>query len=180
MDHAKEYYTYKVFRNGNVMKKSGKGFIKPYKEISGYMSVTLMINGFRKRIYVHRLVAMVYLDNAKTLPSINHKDGNKSNNNIDNLEWVTQSDNLKHAIKTGLLKTVFSPDNQPKIRKHISVDQFTKDGVFIKKHHSIVGASRETGIRAQNINATCVGRGKSAGGFIWKYSDKKLKKVSLK
>lgn len=176
MDHAKEYYTYKVFPNGNVMKKSGEGFIKPHKEISGYMSVTLMINGSRKRIYVHRLVAMVYLDNAKKLPSINHKDGNKSNNNIDNLEWTNQSDNLKHAVKTGLLKTVFSSDNQPKIRKHISVDQFTKDGVFIKTHYSIVDASRETGIKAQGINATCVGREKSAGGFIWKYSDKNGKR----
>ena len=65
---------------------------------TGYKMVKLTINGKNKGYAVHRLVAQTFLENPKKLPIVNHKDGNKTNNNIENLEWVTQSQNRNHAI----------------------------------------------------------------------------------
>ena len=72
---------------------------------TGYKMVRLTINGKRKGYAVHRLVAQTFLDNSKNLPVVNHKDGDKTNNKVENLEWVTQSQNRRHAVKqlkTGL------------------------------------------------------------------------------
>jgi len=68
----------------------------------GYLRVTLAKNGVNKRFAVHRLVAMAFIPNPENKPAINHKDGNKKNNHYSNLEWCTNSENNKHAHKTGL------------------------------------------------------------------------------
>lgn len=69
-----------------------------------YLSVTLFKDGRRYRFLVHRLVAEVFIPNLESKPQVNHKDGNRSNNSIDNLEWVTASENSQHALATGLAK----------------------------------------------------------------------------
>ena len=71
----------------------------------GYQDIQLSKEGESKMFLVHRLVAETFLDNPENLPIVNHIDGNKSNNNIGNLEWVSNSDNINHAISTGLRKT---------------------------------------------------------------------------
>lgn len=68
----------------------------------GYLSVEFIKDGKRKRFKVHRLVAMEFIPNPLNRTEINHIDGNKSNNSVENLEWSTRSDNLKHAYATGL------------------------------------------------------------------------------
>ena len=70
----------------------------------GYKQVQIMRNNKRYTRYVHRLVAECYLNNPENLPEINHKDGNKANNAVDNLEWCNRSQNQRHAYKTGLIK----------------------------------------------------------------------------
>ncbi len=70
-----------------------------------YLTITLSKSGKVKTCLVHRLVAIHFLGNNQDLPCINHKDGNKSNNHISNLEWITQQDNIKHSIKNGLTKS---------------------------------------------------------------------------
>lgn len=69
-----------------------------------YMSVMFKVMGNHKRLTVHSLVANAFLENINNLPEVNHKDGNKSNNHVDNLEWVSKSENCNHAIITGLRK----------------------------------------------------------------------------
>jgi len=71
----------------------------------GYSQVTLSKEGNIKTLMIHRLVGTAFLENNRNLPEINHKDGNKKNNRLDNLEWVTSSDNHNHAYKTGLRPT---------------------------------------------------------------------------
>ena len=71
---------------------------------NGYVYQMLYKNGKEKLLRVHRLVAMAFLPNPNNLPQVNHKDGNKQNNSVDNLEWCEQSYNMKHAFKTGLEK----------------------------------------------------------------------------
>lgn len=71
----------------------------------GYPTVIVMVNGIQKNMVVHRLIAKAFICNPDNLPEVNHKDGNKLNNSVTNLEWVSKSDNRKHAFRIGLQKT---------------------------------------------------------------------------
>ena len=77
--------------------------INPWLNNNGYRYVTLNLEGTRKNYRVHRLVAEKFIPNPNNLPQVNHKDGNKQNNEIDNLEWCDSSYNVQHAIKQGLI-----------------------------------------------------------------------------
>ena len=77
--------------------------INPWLNNNGYRYVTLNLEGTRKNYRVHRLVAEKFIPNPNNLPQVNHKDGNKQNNKIDNLEWCDSSYNVQHAIKQGLI-----------------------------------------------------------------------------
>ena len=87
--------------------RSWKGkVLNPDIAPNGYYRVTLAVKGKKKQFYVHRLIATHFIENPKNLPQINHIDGNKLNNSIDNLEWVTVQDNTIHAYKNGLINHV--------------------------------------------------------------------------
>ena len=88
-------------KDGRIAKLKGKSKTL-YKGKVGYFVVTLLTNGEQTLNYVHRLVAEHFLDNVDGKNVINHKDGNKLNNNTNNLEWCTQSENNYHALNTGL------------------------------------------------------------------------------
>ena len=79
--------------------------LKPFDNGEGYLTISLSSNGHRKNFYIHRLVAMKFIDNPNLLPEVNHKDGNKKNNSVSNLEWVSRKESVHHAIKTGLTPT---------------------------------------------------------------------------
>ena len=86
-----------------------KGRVLTLKRTGNYRGVSLFLDGTNRRFYVHRLVAQAFIPNPSNLPEVNHKDGNKLNNCVSNLEWVTRSDNAQHAWKTGLLKSPNPP-----------------------------------------------------------------------
>ena len=86
-------------------KKNKKGkWLNPTDNGTGYKIVSLTVNKKRKNQYVHRLVATAFIENTKGKKEVNHIDGNKSNNNVSNLEWVTSKENKKHARENGLTK----------------------------------------------------------------------------
>ena len=99
---------YLVSNQGNIKSLPRNGTCKQPKNLKmhlgnrGYYVVTLSKNNIRKKFLVHRIVASAFIDNPKNLPQINHKDGNKINNNIENLEWITPYDNIRHSIETHL------------------------------------------------------------------------------
>lgn len=161
-----EYYNaiYKI-----KMKRIQKEKILNYnKNNRGYLQVSLTKNGKRKTYTVHRLVAKAFLPNLKNKKQINHIDGNKKNNSVDNLESVTPKENIKHAYRTGLKK----PYNMRK------VNQYDLQGNFIKQWNSITDFLKENSLNLKNSNITtcCKGRRKNAYGFIWKYADEELQK----
>ena len=100
----KEYKSsgYIVSNTGLVKNKHGK-LIKPVaSKIYKYLSYHLSYSGIKKNVFIHRLVAEVFIDNPEKKPQVNHKDGNKLNNNASNLEWVTQNENVQHMYDLGL------------------------------------------------------------------------------
>ena len=93
---------YAVTKDGRIYSYYLKGFLSPKTDKDGYLVVCLHKNGQKKYFQVHRLIAETYISNPDNLETVNHKDGVKNNNNINNLEWCSFSDNLKHAYKIGL------------------------------------------------------------------------------
>ena len=93
------YENYEIDENGNVYNVCSKKFLKGSIGENGYRYYRLSKNNHKKMFYTHRLVAEYFLLNPDNLPVVNHKDGNKLNNNVNNLEWVSYSDNTKHWHK---------------------------------------------------------------------------------
>lgn len=94
---------YEIDDCGVIKNKTTGKILKPIKKMNGYSAVTLYKKGTKPRqMLVHRLIAIHYIQNPDNKKEINHKDGNKLNSNIDNLEWATSSENNLHAIRSGL------------------------------------------------------------------------------
>lgn len=154
---------YSVDTDGNiwsyhtVYNKKEKRNLKLH--IRDYITVSLRKDGKDKRYRVHRLVAEHFIPNPDNLPQVNHKDGNKYNNNINNLEWISQSDNAKHAFANGL-----QLPSKPNCK---SVSQYDLCGNFVAVFKSIGDAQMITGICKQSISMCINGKRKSAGGFMW-------------
>lgn len=98
----KIFHSYLVYENGDIYSLYTNKILSPDKTKFGYYQVTLFINGKAQRYKVHRLVAMLYIENPDNLPVVHHIDGNKSNNHFTNLQWTTYEQNNRHARESGL------------------------------------------------------------------------------
>lgn len=160
---------YKINRLGEVLscarvRSNGKGsylqkqiVMRPYGE--QYLRVTLNKDGKRHETSIHSLLAIHFIPNPHNKPIINHKNGIKKDNRIENIEWVTYAENNQHAHDTGL-KTGYG---KKPISKH------SKDGIFLCEYPSVLAASKDTGIGRQNICRNVRGDRPSAGGFVWRF-----------
>ena len=146
----------------NYYLKKGK-ILKGIKKRHNYLWVSLN----KKSYSIHRLVANAFIPNLENKPLINHKDGNQQNNNVNNLEWCTQSENMKHAYLCGLQKRRLGKENKCSKK----VIQYDFNGNKIKNWDCINDVEREIGIKDICISRCCRGLQKTAGGYIWKYGD---------
>ena len=128
-----------------------------------------------KNYLVHRIVAETFLCNKNKLLEVNHIDGNKKNNSVTNLEWVTRSQNIKHAYITGLnkiteLKRKKCSINGKKagISNQIKINQYDLNGNKIKTWNSAREVMKVTGFNESCIRACCRGKRKKAYNYIWK------------
>lgn len=93
---------YKISSSGEIRTQETNRIRKAHSDKKGYLRISLYKNGQQFNKFIHRLVAKTFIENPQNKPQINHKDGNKANNTVDNLEWVTNQENAKHAWENGL------------------------------------------------------------------------------
>lgn len=141
---------YEVSNLGRV-RRNGK-ILKPSKNKKGYLQVSLCKNGTKKNARIHRLVAQSFISNPQNLPQINHKDEDKTNNAVENLEWCDSKYNNNYSLSKPVL-------------------QYDLLGNFIREWPSMIKVEEELGIYNSSISQCCLGNLKSAGGFIWKYKN---------
>lgn len=152
--------------------RTGEGKeLKPFSN-NGYARVCIRKNGVGKHFLVHRLVAELFIDNPDNYPVVNHKDGNKLNNEVSNLEWVSIKENVNHAISMGL-----RPYNVVCVRKRGKenklckpVFQYDREGNLIRKWETSFDVAEQLGFDRKTIIACCNGHKKTYRGFIWKHS----------
>ena len=148
----------------------------------GYLYVTLYKDGKDKKGKIHRLVAQAFLENPMGYNEVNHKNEDKTDNRVENLEWCSRSYNLTYngrAKKVGK-KVAEKLKGRKQTEEHIKkraekhskpVFSVDKESGLIMWWQSAMEASRQTGISQSNICACCIGKRNSAGGHIWFYAD---------
>lgn len=162
---------YEVSNYGNVkrlpiiqttakgVKRRLKGHLVPIYKKARYLYCDLTSNRTTKHHRVHRLVAEAFIPNPKKLPEVNHKDENKENNHVNNLEWCDRLYNARYG------------HGREKVAKALGkpVEQYDLSGNFIKEFPSISQCARQTGYNISFLSNCCNGKYKQAYGFVWKF-----------
>lgn len=151
------FNTYKISNMGRIKNSSGKILLYSTNE---YYNIHLQQNKTKKTVRVHRIIAECFIPNPNNLPFVNHKNGNKLDNRVDNLEWINNSDNIKHAYDIGLIKI-----------KTFKIAQMDLNNNVIKIWNSVKEATIFYNSGKETIRAACVGRNMTALGYKWKYMD---------
>ena len=147
----KDYPNYEVSSLGRVMNvKTGRILRPGIHKPNNYLMVRLCNDKGIKSVFVHRLVAEAFILNPKNLETVDHIDGDKTNNSVANLQWMTRADNVRKGI------------SKP-------VSQYYKNGDYIATYASILEASRQTGINQGIISACCNGKFIKGSNYIWQF-----------
>lgn len=148
---------YLISSKGRIQNRNTNNILKPYLK-NGYSAISLRNKGTSKNFLIHRLVAGAFIPNPENKPVVNHKDLNRENNLVSNLEWVTQKENNRHALETGAKKVNI-----------VAVEQYSKEGKLLATFNSINEAAAITGCSAKKIPTVCRGKRLTTGGYGWKY-----------
>lgn len=173
------YYPYWITKEGKVYSEhiwNGKsvGEIKPKivkpknrENTTGYLRYSLQINGIPKAMLLHRLLALTFTPNPNNYPQVNHKDGNKLNNSLDNLEWCNNKQNQIHAHKLGLQyreKGIKNSKSKPILQ--------LKNNKIVGMFENSIRAAEQLGYCQHNITTVARGVRPFYKGFNWKFISK--------
>lgn len=153
---------YKISSNGEVYSIKSQRLKKQFKASGGYCKVLLKVNQKQKAVSVHRLVAKAFIPNPYDLPEVNHKDEDKSNNNVNNLEWCTHFYNMHYG--TGIARQKAA--QHCKAVEYFDLTTNKTLGTF----PSIHAACENLNISQGNLSKVCRGTRKSLKGYGWRYA----------
>ena len=156
---------YQVSNTGVVRNKNTGHILAPQEDKKGYLRVRLSLHDRKATAKVHRLVATAFIPNPEGKPQVNHKDTDKHNNRVGNLEWATNSENQIHAYKTGLNYVTGRAGRKKKPVCKLNLNT----GEVIGTYKSLADAGRENGLYSANIHKVLAGERKSTGGFGLRY-----------
>ena len=175
---------YQVSNLGRIKSTRYSRLMVPCKDYRGYLTVQFTVKGKIKRFKIHRLVAQAFIPNPNNLPQVNHKDENKTNNIVDNLEWCTNEYNYfygtaqERRLKTMIENKKENPEKYKNKKNYNRTDelwqkkkvvQYDLNGNTIRRWDSMKEAAKELKIVPQSISKCCRGLRKTAKGYIWKY-----------
>lgn len=162
---------YEISNLGRIRNIKTNHILKMNNQYGDYFSIILYDENHKRTTRIHREVAQAFIPNQNNYPCVNHKDMNKQNNRVDNLEWCTYSYNIKDAIKKGA-KTMSGFNNYNKnkfINKYGKLYQYDKNKKLVRIYNNPKEAHEITGVCIRNI-LQCINhepKRKTAGGFIW-------------
>lgn len=179
-----EYPNYMVSSEGKVKSierndsrgrhKKGK-ILSPRYNTRGYITVVLYKNGKPQTFRVNRLVAQVFIPNPDNKPYVDHINGDRADNRVCNLRWVTHKENMNNPLT--ILKFKNNKNKQKiatecaRLKTSKPVLQFSKNGDFIRKWDSASVAERDGNFNSTCIGECCRGKFKMSGGYIWRYAN---------
>lgn len=173
---------YEVSNLGNVrsLNYCGRNEIKTLKQgktKDGYPQVNLSKEGKQKTFRVNRLVAQAFLPNPNNLPQVNHKDEDKTNNTVENIEYCDSKFNTNYGTRNERIRQKLIGENSPMFGKfgkeHYSskpINQYTKDGDFVKRWDCAATINRELGLSIAHISSCAHGRRNTHGGYVWRFA----------
>lgn len=177
-----DFEGYKIDNQGNVWSYIKRGTNRKYGVIDWDMNPVKMSTSIKSNGYVHlglsspkgykyptihRLLALAFIPNINNEPQVNHINGIKSDNTLENLEWVNRSRNVRHAFDIGLNYRFSNGTNR-------TVDKLSLDGKYIESYPSITDAVIGIGLKTSSksaITRVCQGKQKTCGGFRWRYAN---------
>ena len=182
-DGAYEVSNSGKIRSNNYLGHGGQKELSLAKDQKGYLRVRIFMAGTRKTVKVHREVAKAFIPNPDNKPEVNHKDGNKENNRVDNLEWSTSLENTLHAYETGLKEKTRARCREMGItvgraalekareekKTPIIATRLSDGAVF--EYPSQAEAAAATGAFQANIHKVANGKRKSTNGFAFAYKE---------
>lgn len=162
-ENIKEFPQYEINTKGQV-RNSNKHILSQSISNAGYYRVHLCKNGKAKWYAVHKLVAETFIPNPLHLPEVNHKDENKLNNDVSNLEWCSNNYNKNYGTRNKRISKTQTNNNLSQLVKCVETNVI---------YPSIMEAQRQTGIFNTAIGKVCKGERKTAGHYHWVYINNK-------
>lgn len=182
MMKVKDFEDYTIDEAGNVFSIRKNKYLKQTINRNGYCKVTLQKDKYRKMFSVHRLVAQAYLKNYSNTLQVNHINGIKTDNRVENLEMVTAKENMQKAVEIGLFDKCKEIQRKNAIKNNLGkyhilasesakkrVAKYDKNNNLIQVYNSITEASRKNNINITSISYSANGKRKTGGGYIWHF-----------